>query len=518
MAINETVIDPKPIISLMFAISVGFWAKQLAQYIAANEIDNQSWLILGSGILFLVDLLCVAWWYARYIYRVQPNASFGTYFLDFIICSMFALAANSWTKPFTFLLATVFGTTFIICRFFLLYFSPSVSLTDKYILKRAGLILIIALLIAVFGLKVPQSQWPWLKAESPFKLDMHSFPGLLSLIGIVLTLHLRRRIDVAVDIYSAKHSSVPAAHLTWPVTPAKGSSPVFLRFEGLDTFAEEIKKKAFMVAVSHWLDDLVDGRNEVFVWKQLANGLHLSEDIDKAKTLFEQIYRPLVIKHTNRKFYAQLYEMVNKCCLHSYNLKYMLLGLNRIAYGSVIFSPKIPHAQRWELLNEKHNLFLKEWNVETKGEFEKMVEDIIDQITVGEENEAGPILLGLTTKTVQEIALSSENHELNVSLSILFSILYAPLIYYHNIIPELKNDEMVHLQAFDTDYYLWIPWLRRVRKAIDIAWDNNMVGNKEIVERKEMRVKQIEMAYRCFEPMLPDHIKRRLREIYIPKR
>jgi ribosome-binding ATPase YchF (GTP1/OBG family) len=44
--------------------------------------------------------------------------------------------------------------------------------------------------------------------------------------------------------------------------------------------------------------------------------------------------------------------------------------------------------------------------------------------------------------------MSSENHELNVSLSLLYSILYAPLIYYHNIAWELQNSEMISLQAF----------------------------------------------------------------------
>ena len=30
---KDTAIDPKPIISLMFAVSVGFWANQLVQYV-----------------------------------------------------------------------------------------------------------------------------------------------------------------------------------------------------------------------------------------------------------------------------------------------------------------------------------------------------------------------------------------------------------------------------------------------------------------------------------------------------
>ena len=151
---KNTAVDPKPIISFMFAISVGFWAKRLMEYIRESEGFNwEEWLILGSGILFLIDLLCIVWWYAKYIYRVQPKALFGTYFLDFLICSMFALAANSWTESNTFLFATLCGSFLLIGRFILLYFSSQVSETDRYILKMAGIVLVLALPTVIFCLK-----------------------------------------------------------------------------------------------------------------------------------------------------------------------------------------------------------------------------------------------------------------------------------------------------------------------------------------------------------------------------
>ncbi|MHC4221538.1 MAG: hypothetical protein ACYST9_03875, partial [Planctomycetota bacterium] len=152
---RDTSINPKPIISFMFAISAGFWAKELAQHITTignvTEITLRQVLILISGLLFLLDILCIVWWYARYIYRVQPKAEFGAYFLDFVVCSMFALGANSWTKPITFLLATVLGTTLLLWRFQLLYKSSSASWTDKQILSRAFKALGIALIIATFS-------------------------------------------------------------------------------------------------------------------------------------------------------------------------------------------------------------------------------------------------------------------------------------------------------------------------------------------------------------------------------
>lgn len=557
---KDTSINPKPIISLMFAISVGFWASQLAQHPAFANTGNSKWineitpeecLTLVSGVLFLLDLLCIVWWYAKYIYRVQPKVSFGAYFLDFVICSMFALAANSWTQPTIFLLATLLASGLLFWRFVGLYYCESASMMDRYIISKARVALLFALAVASISLAMADR----FASNSGINVFKYSIPGVLSLIGVVLTLYLWKKIDVAVAIYVAKHGINTPTYLSWPALETSDIKEEVKRQrtlirqqtnKGLERFdnlfsqigkydrihsrvhsdtelrvqsyilglpscveqdhAEEIEKKAFMVATSHWLDDLVDGRNEIMIWKQLQNSPSLSDNQEQAEKLFQQIYQRIIIKHTDRQFYNQLYEQICASCTFKFNRKYMFLGLNRIAYGSIIFSPKISYSQRVETL-DKHNVFLKEWNDEDKGDFEKEAENILDEIAGS--GEAGSILLGLTTKTVQEVAFSSENHEMDISLSILFSILYAPLIYYHNIVQELQNDEMIPLQAFDTDFDVWVPWLRRTRKAI------NTFENGD--GRQQMRLKQIEMAYKCFEPLLPSPIAAEICDVYLQK-
>lgn len=539
--------------------------RMLEKYEKGFKPINRKWgrrLTLVSGILFLLDLLCIVWWYARYIYRVQPRAEFRTYFLDFIICSMFALAANSWTKPQAFMFATLCGSGFLILRFVLLYFGSSASQTDRYILKIAGFALLLAVPISagcLLGIdKFLQSRNKEICICGP------SLPGVLSLIGIVLTICLKTKIDVAVAIYSARFAPIAPAYLAWPDSKleqkkaeeqqkevdsqharirhrvktgledfnnlfhqyrkhdriySRVHSATELRVQSYilalpsceeEDYAPEIENKAFMVAVSHWLDDLVDGRNELFVYRQLQKykNLHhdppLTDGTEHAKKLFTQIYRPLVVRYTDRDFYDRLYDRICECCSLPFNRKYMLLGLNRVAYGAVVFSPRLTHTQRRRILAD-HNDFLKVWNVEEKGMFENKVEKIINKISVGDE--AGPILMGLTTKTVQEIALSSEKPEFNIGLSILLSILYAPLIYYHDIMQELDNDEMIPLQALDTDSDLWVPWLWEVCEILNEFKDKD--------ERHTMRIKQIEMAYSCFKPMLPEHTKSELDKIYL---
>ncbi|MEE8154159.1 MAG: hypothetical protein V3T53_04260 [Phycisphaerales bacterium] len=569
---TDPAINPKPIISLMLGVSVGFWAKELAQYLTPSESgesdftfsDPSDVVTLVSGLLFLLDLLCIVWWYARYIYRIQPNASFGTYFLDFVICSMFALGANSWTEPTSFLFATVLGSAGLGYRFWRLYMSPDVSLTDRRILFRAGIFLGVAFLVALAGLSILNDLWVQqlpLDDQAPpdtfwdrqLPLDGHALPGTMALIGVVLTLYLRGKIDVAVDIYSAKHAILSPTQLFWPREGLPGPdqririrqqtqagledfNDLFQKLSKHDRihsrvhsatdlriqsyvlavpscekaeFAQEIKEKAFMVALSHWLDDLVDGRNDVAVCKQILDGPELSDQAGAAEALFELIYRPLVVRYTDKKFYQHLVGEVREACLFPFNQKYMLLGLNRVAYGAALFSPNIRHTDR-QIILDKHNVFLKEWNVEG-DHFTNEVEAILDGLV---SSDAGSILLGLTTKTAQEISMSSETQELNVGLSLLFSILYAPLIYYHNIGSEVENGEMIPLQAFETDYDVWIEWLRRTRKAIDEI-DSEKYENDG--QRKHARAQQIEMAYRCFQPQLPPVIDEQMSPIFLGK-
>jgi hypothetical protein len=698
MAKDDAAIDPKPIISLMFAISVGFWANQLVRYVTPasesvrlqytatelqlwldralgeyahgldpneklaaqrlqmaihgrleahrkdpngitastaeilrDDVNDQvgqyaenlkpkgkkplgklpsrisdkldkyvtgmqpdtkwwrRWFTLLSGVLFLFDLLCIVWWYARYIYRVQPRASFWSYFLDFLICSMFALAANSWTTPDIFLFATVWGSALLFARFVRLYYSTDASMTDRQILLHARTTLLIACGIALIGLLTADRFGDEYGVKTYYLL-----PGVLSSIGIFLTVWMRRKIAVAVDIYAARHAPISDAYLVWPESSlacvpeqiglegeagradeltaeerdrrmeqqrgrirhhteaglrdfdnmfrqlgrhdriySRVHSETEIRVQsyilalpscGNEAYAEEIEKKAFIVAVSHWLDDLVDGRNEVDVFKRLQkyrkvlNATPLSDVSEKAEELFERIYRPIVVKYTDREFYEMLHRRICESCLFPFNRKYMFLGLNRVAYGAVAFSPKLSLEQRMDILDD-HNVFLKNWNVEGVGKyFENKVESVLDRVVAG--GEAGEILLALTTKTVQEVAMCSESFEVNVGLSILFSILYAPLIYYHNIKAELEHDEMVPLQSFDTDSDLWIPWLKLTRSTIDSVWDERCKRRRDYyceLVRKNMRIKQIEMAYRCFEPALPKHIWSPLREIYLPQ-
>jgi len=564
MSVVAQVENPKPIVSLIFGVSVTFWAKELADFFtkgvgitpdlhkfSSNEL--LSWIILFSGGVFLVDLLCIVWWYARYIYRIQATATFSNYFLDFVVGGMFNLAANCWTNPKTFLFASGLGTAVLLFRFYRLYLGPNLTLNDKQILRSGLYFLATAMIVAVVSflllskyLSLGSKVSAFLQSKAGIdKVLLHTIPAILASIGIFVTWKLYRKIEVAVDVYLAQDTVSVLTDLHWPengmpndhqrTVIREQTANGLARFEALFTQVgkcehvhsrvhgeadlriqnyilsvsscketehhPEIASKSFMVAVSHWLDDLADGRGELDIYNQIKNS-NLSLNPDESETLFKQIYRPLIIHYTDRSFYDKLVAEIREACLFEYNRPYMFLGLNRVAYGAVMFSPKIEAKIRLEIMRS-HNLFLKEWNNE-RTPFGKQVENLLDEIL--KDKEVGTILLALTTKTVQEVSMSSEKLQLDPQLSILFSILYAPLVYYHDIQAEINHHEMVSLQSFDIDYDVWIPWVKKARSLIEVYPE---------ISRKTVRLQQIKMAYMCFERGLPDSLRKELSPIYL---
>lgn len=556
----------KALLSLILAVSVGFWAQEFMNFLRhPGVVSVESVFIGASGAIYLLDILCIAWWYANYIYRIQPISTFGNYFLDFVICSMFVLGAHSWTQPATFLFATAVGSALLVVRFFTLYNSVNATQKDRGVLRYALLLLMAAVVLAAV-------LYLLLKLAPPERIPdtVSVAPGAFAAIGVGLTLMMRRRIDVAADISEAARQDYRPTPLHWPGGERVSAAERMLirerAQEGLDEFArlfdrtrehmvmpsrvhsrtdlhvqayvlgissvvrndvdasenlhDEIRNKALVAAAAHWLDDLVDGREEHALLKRLPVATP-DPSLHAMEALFHNIYRRLVVKHTDSRFYDELVrELFCGCCSSPANTRYLHLGFVRVAWGAALFSPKI-NPDRREAMVRTHNEFLINWHVEGSA-FTNEVEDLLREMA---RSGVGANLLALTTKTVQEMAMASERIPLNISVSVLMSIMFAPLLYYHDIEEELATGEMVSLEAFDSDYDLWSRWLERARSLLDRVADATSRAqqsqphggryNPEIDPRIEHRLLQLEMAYRCFEGRLPEHLRRALRPVYV---
>lgn len=274
----------------------------------------------------------------------------------------------------------------------------------------------------------------------------------------------------------------------------------------------KITHKAHLVGLSHWLDDLVDGRKEHYVLKRLPKN-----DMDKfmrkafgkdAKEVFDEIYGGLIKRHVRgADVWAKVGAAIEKRRLPD-NESYLYAGMNRVAIGSIMFSPRVEKKKRNAVM-EIHNYVVREQAIkEAPTEFRAAVKRVLEEMD-SDDAMIGKALIALTTKTVQEISMGSEGHRVNGTLSLLYSLLYAPLLYFHDIDAELDEGEMTALESFDVGYERIIPWLRMIRNIID------MMG-EEFDDRHEGRGLQLEMAFRCFEDVIPKVARDELREIYCP--
>lgn len=288
------------------------------------------------------------------------------------------------------------------------------------------------------------------------------------------------------------------------------ATPSWTRNGKMLVWDEEVEKKAFMVGASHWLDDLVDGRSEVRVYQRLKDEEEFGLILKDAREIFELTYRDIVVNHTNDDLYVDLFNGIEKCAQLPENKKYLFFSLNRVAVGAAMFGPKLNDIDRMKLL-EAHNSRLADMiREEDPGGKDRWHQSLVTLLTDmrADPNGLGQILLGLTTKTAQEMAMASEHHPVCFPLSVLYSLLYAPLLYFHNIDRELIRREMVRLKTFHVGFVHIVPWLEQMRDLIerkDAPRDT----------RRNSRLQQLEMAFRCFEPDLPRAARCALEDIYL---
>jgi hypothetical protein len=473
---------------------------------------------------------------------------------------MLALAAGKWTVPLIFFTATFFASILLLCRFVMLYGNPQVTDTDKSILVSAFVGLGAAVVIVVFVLLVavvailgilPEHARDYLA-----NVLLPLIPGLLSSIGVVLTVWQSRRIELMAEVHERLARHFVPMDLHWPslATPKEVKERIRDKTaEGIDRFhklvrnhggvakkirsrvhpdadevvqsyilaipswsegrEDEIEKKAFMVAASHWLDDLLDGRNELEVYRKYTKMSHLAPDsmwnVPKAEWVFASLYRRLIIQHTDDRFYHELTKDVESSAGMDPNKPYLYLGLNRVALGSLMFSPRLSDKDRKEILRA-HNRGIVSIVAQASDDHAKALMPILNDMLLDKNANIGDVLLGLTTKTAQEIAMASEMEGCNYSLSMMFSLLYAPLLYYHDIQREIECQEMVALGTFDVGYDRTVDWLSDIRTYLKGADDEDGVRIKE-------RLEQMEMAYRCFAEKLPRFVSVLLRKIYLKR-
>lgn len=276
--------------------------------------------------------------------------------------------------------------------------------------------------------------------------------------------------------------------------------------------ADEIERKAFMVGASHWLDDLVDGRGERQVYRQLAKLDHWGFSLEDAEEVFGRIYRKIMVNHTDEEFYLTFVKHVQDSALLPENRPYLFFSLNRVAIGAAMFGPRVKQNRR-EALLDQHNSHIESLIRREKQDAGRdrlaWYDELLDLLTAmkADPDGLGKLVLGLMTKTVQDMAMASEAHHVCFARSVVYSALYAPLLYFHDVDGELEFQEIVPLEAFDVNYEDIVPWMEQMDALIDTDHTDT---------RRDSRRAQLRMAFRCFRPNLPEVARDALRDIYDP--
>lgn len=541
-------------------------------------------LTILAGLAFLIDIACIMWWYARYIYIIHPTPTLSTHFIDFGVCAAFNLAAAAWTDPRVFLAATMVGAGLLLFRFRLLYASPEASKTDMNILSAAMRWMTRASVASFLAISGGAVAIIILRSERQDIFEEGFYPVMLlalSAIGICLTVKFASRIRKSADMHENRQRHFTPMELYWP-SELKNADEARQRLtdqarRGLDRFRNmfstygvehdrlisrvhaeadlrvqsyilaipswtkfesgnanpttkegtgerrsrvndaEIERKAFIVALSHWLDDLLDGREEIRVYHQIEDWADwaLSLDLRENRRMFTQFYRSTVISYTDPAFYDALVGEIEKSVVLLENLPYLYFGLNRVAIGSVLFSPRLPYRARRTMLRSHSSmlgqLVASEHQDDTSQWFKSLTK-LLSDMQVREDG-LGHYLLGMTTKTSQEMGMAGEGRQVNFALSVLYSLLYAPLLYFHDIVDEVEVGEMAALETFDVNYEALIPWIRRVSELI--ADTKNGQNGAFVDTLYDSRSLQIKMAFQCFKMHLPQVGREELEKIYV---
>ena len=221
---------------------------------------------------------------------------------------------------------------------------------------------------------------------------------------------------------------------------------------------KEISMKSYLTYGAHWIDDFFDNPNLGVQDQKLFDNRH---DIRKVLTSLSQI----------GKVGFFLAEKVP-------NPEGVYKGLERMLYGGLVQRSRSKE-QREMLIREYQDLGVR----------------FVDEYVAEEIRQIQPETYWITNKTVTELINSSEP-SLDFTVQELWNLIYAPALYYHDIMEEEKSGE----SSFDKDEE---PRLEEMEKMIKI-------GAKYLPQfsddRFDLRIEQLKFLLTSFRKVLPDSI------------
>jgi hypothetical protein len=255
---------------------------------------------------------------------------------------------------------------------------------------------------------------------------------------------------------------------------------------GLHTSAvhgfEDVRVQAFIVAIP------ANNYEEMIMKAYMAFGTHLLDDFFDRPDL-PPSPSDMKIKRGNIKELLFTIKALDKFTLlmseKAVVKEAFFKGIHRLMYGGLI-----PLAETYE----EQDMYLHEYKEISKKHLDDNIKKEIDKIR--------NIPFWMTTKTIQELLWSPEP-SINLSLTELWSIIYAPALYLHNFKEEQETGELnFHNKE--------LPKVDEMQAMLKVG----MVNIPKYKERLSVRrIEQLSFLTKAFSKLFPDEIKKDYEEL-----
>jgi hypothetical protein len=110
-------------ISIVFGVFISVWAEPMTATlrltIAESEDPTVTYLLLARGFLLFLVLVCLWWWYAIFLAKVDPAKGFIMFAYDFLSLGAFSLAFSVWESETIFSFTVMIAAGAVMFRFLL---------------------------------------------------------------------------------------------------------------------------------------------------------------------------------------------------------------------------------------------------------------------------------------------------------------------------------------------------------------------------------------------------------------
>jgi|TARA_B100000315_G_scaffold165661_1_gene154309 hypothetical protein len=482
-------------VSIVFGVLISVWVGPFVRLAGKVNWGSKFWeqdaintfyqsfhdpKFLLLGFLMFVILVCLWWWYGIFLGQIAPAKGFFMYGVDFVTLGAFAIATGFWNNATIFPIAVIGATLLMLFRFCLVYWKlpePSrvrwalrsvllvlaftaptlitIAITKKGFINEVVMaFMLIGLCVTVVSVRITEG-FLWGRTSpitqpvsNKLKLIVPKAPDGVESERSMLAMSVA---SMAKDEFEAELGTSDVLgwkepHLSTVHTLSDVEVQAALLSVPSVEYVEEIKGKSLLAYFGHWLDDIFDRHRMDTIQKFISRENKTPEFADCFN------------RRRDRNVHNFAQSMCNRIGGDKGN-KFMEVGLQRLMLGSLLFNQ--PEGIKNQVEQLHRNLLEKHLGDD------ELIRDFDSKF------------VDLTTKTVQELWFGLEQWRPPFRLTFLYSLLFAPALYYHDYKEEKQKGELSDV------------WQIGPKESIDLIEKVGALLLQEVDPRRVLRAWQI---------------------------